>query len=55
MGPNSNKNMYLVKYKIAFPVVRSLNKKGARSEAQAAACKLILGERDAQNKNEQPL
>jgi len=43
------------KYKIAFPVVRSLNKKGARSEAQAAACKLILGERDVQNKTEQPL
>ena len=46
-------NIFSDKYKIAFPVVRSLNKKGARSEAQAAACKLILGERDVQNKDEQ--
>ena len=38
IGSRSNKNMCLVKYKIASPFVRSLNKKWARSEAQAAVC-----------------
>ena len=50
---NTKSKSFSGRYKIAFPVVRSLNKKGARSEAQAAACKLILGERDPQNQDEQ--